>query len=137
MVSKAPLSSDPESSKGVQTPRVDVERFRAELREHGVEEVMGALLSTFVQDAPGRFADLEHAVRGGNAKDIESAAHAFKSGAGTIRATILSDGLGEAEAAGRTGNLESITGLLEQIRGEYLGVVRELEATLSQMPTGG
>jgi HPt (histidine-containing phosphotransfer) domain-containing protein len=137
MLAKPQLSSDPVESNCVQTPRVDVERFRAELREHGVEEVMGALLSTFVQDAPGRFADLEHAVQGGNAKDIESAAHAFKSGAGTIRATVLADGLDEAEAAGRAGKLESITGLLEQIRSEYMGVVRELEATLSQMPTSG
>ena len=65
----------------------------------------------------------------GNAKAVESAAHAFKSGAGTIRATLLADGLGQAEATGRAGNVESMIGLLEQIRREYLAVVRELEAT--------
>jgi HPt (histidine-containing phosphotransfer) domain-containing protein len=104
-------------------------RFRQDLREAGVEDIIAALLDTFVQDAPARFAALEQAVKEGSAKAVESAAHAFKSGAGTIRATILAHALGQAEATGRAGNLESMTGLLEQIRHEYLAVVRELEAT--------
>jgi hypothetical protein len=37
-------------------PRVDVERFRADLREGGVEEMLGILLDTFVQDCPARLA---------------------------------------------------------------------------------
>jgi HPt (histidine-containing phosphotransfer) domain-containing protein len=104
-------------------------RFRADLREAGVEDIIGALLLTFVQDAPARFAALERAVKEGSPKAVESAAHAFKSGAGTIRATVLADGLAQAEATGRAGNLESMTGLLEQIRYEYLAVMSELEAT--------
>jgi HPt (histidine-containing phosphotransfer) domain-containing protein len=100
-----------------------------DLREAGVEEIIGALIQTFVQDAPARFAALEQAVKDGSAKAIESAAHAFKSGAATIRATLLAEGLGKAEATGHTGNLDSMTGLLEQIRHEYLAVVSELNAT--------
>jgi HPt (histidine-containing phosphotransfer) domain-containing protein len=99
-----------------------------DLREAGVEDIIGVLIKTFVQDAPARFAALEQAVKDGSAKAIESAAHAFKSGAGTIRATVLAEGLGKAEATGHAGNLESMTGLLEQIRREYLAVVRELES---------
>ena len=106
-----------------------MERFRTDLREAGVEDIIATLLHTFVQDAPGRFAALEQAVKEGSAKAVESAAHAFKSGAGTIRATVLAEGLAQAEATGRAGNLESMTGLLEQIRHEYLAVVSELEAT--------
>jgi HPt (histidine-containing phosphotransfer) domain-containing protein len=111
------------------SPRVDVERFRADLREGGVEEMLGILLDTFVEDCPGRLAALEQAVGGGDAKMIESAAHAFKSGAGTVRATILAECLRQLEAAGRSGELASVGGLLEQIRTECLAVVRELEAT--------
>jgi HPt (histidine-containing phosphotransfer) domain-containing protein len=81
-----------------------------------------------VQDAPARFAALEQAVKEGSAKAIESAAHAFKSGAGTIRATVLAEGLAQAEATGRAGNLEPMTALLERIRQEYLSVVSELQA---------
>ena len=104
-------------------------RFRTDLREAGVEEIIGTILHTFVEDAPSRFAALEQAVKERNAKEVESAAHAFKSGAGTIRATVLAESLAQAEAVGRAGNLESMTTLLEQIRHEYLAVVSELEAT--------
>jgi HPt (histidine-containing phosphotransfer) domain-containing protein len=111
---------------------VDVERFRAVLREAGIEKMTATLLGTFVEDCPVRFAALEQAVKEGDAKAIESAAHAFKSGAGTIRASVLADSLGEAETAGRAGRLESMTELLEQIRNECLAVMRELEATLGK-----
>jgi HPt (histidine-containing phosphotransfer) domain-containing protein len=89
------------------------------------------LLATFVEDAPARFAALERAVASGDAKAIESAAHAFKSGAGTIHATVLASALAAAEIAARGGNLESITGLFAEIRGEHLAVLLELEATLA------
>ena len=113
-------------------PCVDVERFRADLREGGVEEMLEILLDTFVQDCPGRLAALEQAAREGNPKTIETAAHAFKSGAGTVRASVLADGLREVEAAGRSGNLESVPQLLEQIRAEYVAVLRELKASPRQ-----
>jgi HPt (histidine-containing phosphotransfer) domain-containing protein len=114
------------------TPRVDVERFRADLREGGVEEMLTILLETFVQDCSGRLAALEQAVKDGNPKTIESAAHAFKSGAGTIRATFLADGLRELEAAGRSGNLTRVAGLVEQIRAECEAVLHELETAPRQ-----
>jgi HPt (histidine-containing phosphotransfer) domain-containing protein len=108
-------------------PHVDVERFRADLREGGVEEMLAILLETFVEDCPGRLAALEQAVKDGNPKTIESAAHAFKSGAGTVRATVLADALRELEAAGRSSNLAAVAGLVEHIRTEYVAVLRELE----------
>jgi HPt (histidine-containing phosphotransfer) domain-containing protein len=90
------------------------------------------LLATFVEDAPLRFAALERAVTGGDSKAIESAAHAYKSGAGTIHATVLAMALANAENAARGGRLEAITGLIEQIRDEHHAVLLELEATLAQ-----
>jgi len=89
--------------------------------------MLGILLDAFVQDCPARLATLELAVREGNPKTIESAAHAFKSGAGTVRATVLAEGLRELEAAGRSGNLESVPERLGQIRAECVAVLRELE----------
>jgi HPt (histidine-containing phosphotransfer) domain-containing protein len=112
------------------SPCVDVERFRAELSEAGVDDMLGTLLTTFVEDAPARFAALEQAVQIGDAKAIETAAHAFKSGAGTIHATVLAASLASAENAARGGHLEAITDLIDQIRSEHLAVLRELEAIL-------
>jgi HPt (histidine-containing phosphotransfer) domain-containing protein len=107
---------------------VDVERFRADLREAGVEEMIGTLLDTFVEDAPLRFTTLEKATKSQDAKAVETAAHAFKSGAGTIRATSLAEFLAQVETAARTGRLEIVSDLLEMIRHEYLAVMGELEA---------
>jgi len=130
MLTKPPLHSDLQSARAAHAaPHVDLARFRTDLREAGVEDIIGTLLQTFVEDAPARFAALEQAVKEGNANAVESAAHAFKSGAGTIRATVLADGLAQAEAMGHAGKLESMSALLEQIRHECLAVVRELEAT--------
>jgi len=109
---------------------VDLERFRRDLRKAGVEEMVGTLLKTFMEDCPGRFAALEQAVQQANAKAIESAAHAYKSGAGTIRATLLADALAAIEAAAHAGRLESTGVSLEEIRTEHLAVLRELELLL-------
>jgi HPt (histidine-containing phosphotransfer) domain-containing protein len=89
------------------------------------------LLATFLEDAPARFAALERAVASGDAKAIEVAAHAFKSGAGTIHATVLAAALATAEIAARGGHLETIKGSLAEIRSEHLAVLLELEALLA------
>jgi HPt (histidine-containing phosphotransfer) domain-containing protein len=108
---------------------VDVERLREDLREGGIEEMVGTLLETFVQDCPGRLAALELAVLSGSAEAVRSAAHAFKSGAGTIRATFLADRLQEMEAAGKANELTRTGALMETIRAEHLAVLCELERT--------
>jgi HPt (histidine-containing phosphotransfer) domain-containing protein len=133
MPTNAPRNSAPQTSIVPRaTSSVDVERFRADLREGGVEEMLALLLDTFVHDCPARLEALERAVKDGSAKAIESAAHAFKSGAGTVRATVLADCLREVEAASRGGNLAVVRGLLEHVRTEYLAVLRELETAPRQ-----
>jgi HPt (histidine-containing phosphotransfer) domain-containing protein len=112
-------------------PRVDVERFRAELSEAGVGEMLGPLLATFAEDAVVRFAALEQAAQSSDAKAIEAAAHAYKSGAGTVHASVLAAALANVENAARAGHLETITDLIEQIRGEHHAALRELETILA------
>jgi HPt (histidine-containing phosphotransfer) domain-containing protein len=92
--------------------------------------MLGTLLTTFVEDAPARFAAFDHAVQSGDAKAIETAAHAFKSGAGTIHATVLAAALANAETAARGGNIEAMPDLIEQIRSEHHAVLCELETIL-------
>ena len=130
MLTKPRFNSDSSDSNNAQPqPHVDVELFRADLREAGVEEMIGDLLDTFTQDAPARFAAVEEAARSSDAKAIATAAHAFKSSAATIRASALSEMLYRAEVAGRTNSLDSLGELLEQIRTEHFAVLRELETT--------
>lgn len=122
------LPSDPPGANAdAPSARVDVERFRAELDEAGVGEMLGTLLATFAEDAPSRFASLELAIKNGDARAIEAAAHAFKSGAGTIHATVLASTLASVENAAHGGQLDAITDLIEQIRSEHHAVLRELQ----------
>jgi HPt (histidine-containing phosphotransfer) domain-containing protein len=125
----------PDSVPTVPSSHVDIERFRGDLREAGVEEMTEPLLTTFVSDAATRFSAFEQAVASGDAKAMASAAHAFKSGAATIRATALAEQLAEAEAAGISGKVKGMTAMVEQIRVEYLAVVRDLEALLGGVVT--
>jgi HPt (histidine-containing phosphotransfer) domain-containing protein len=110
------------------SPSIDLALFRADLREAEIEEMVGTLLDTFHQDLPSRLVALEQAVESGDVTTIESAAHAFKSGASTIRATRLADLLKECEHGARTGSPSSSIGLLELVRSECAAVRLELEA---------
>ena len=123
-----PQAETDKSNPASVPPHVDLERFRGDLRDAGVEEMVGTLLQTFIEDCPGRFAALEAAIQRGDSKAIESAAHAFKSGSGTIRATVLAERLGSVESAAHADRLESIAELFEQIRSEHIAVLRELAA---------
>jgi HPt (histidine-containing phosphotransfer) domain-containing protein len=105
---------------------VDLERFRNDLREGGVEEMFGMLLDTFSLDCPARFAALESAIESRDPGAIKSAAHAFKSGAITIRAEMLAGALNRMEEAARSGRLESLADLFEEIRAQKTGVLNTL-----------
>jgi HPt (histidine-containing phosphotransfer) domain-containing protein len=131
-MSTIPPRSEAKSPDGKPSRAVDIEAFRADLREGGVEEMLGVLLTTFMEDAPVRLAALEQALKGENPKDIASAAHAFKSGAGTIRASGLENALRTLEEAGRTNRLESLVPLVEQIRAEYERVLGQLQENASR-----
>jgi HPt (histidine-containing phosphotransfer) domain-containing protein len=113
-------------------PFVDLDRFRADLREGGVEEMLDMLIRTFSEDCPHRFAALEIAIQQGDARAIQSTAHAFKSGAVTIRAEVLAAVLSRVEEAGRTGRLESIPPLLQQIREEHVAVLGQLASMMGE-----
>ncbi|HEX9084230.1 MAG TPA: hypothetical protein VF836_05800, partial [Gemmatimonadaceae bacterium] len=58
LIKPRPPSDSQDSKAAHPSPHVDVERFRADLRAAGVEEMIGTLLETFVEDAPVRFAAL-------------------------------------------------------------------------------
>jgi signal transduction histidine kinase/DNA-binding response OmpR family regulator len=111
---------------------VDLEAFRAGLREAGVEDMAEAVLATFRAEAPGRMANLETAVAAGDAAAAGRAAHAYKSAAGSIRAAVLADLLARTEAAGKSNALATIAELLPRVRQAHEATVNYLAA-----PNGG
>ncbi len=121
--------SGPGPAGGASRPPVDVQGFRLELRDAGVEETLSELMEIFLQDAPRRLAALEEAVRAGDAPAIQRAAHAFKSAAGAIRATALAEALREIEATGRSGDVSDAVLLLERVKREHGAAMTYLEST--------
>lgn len=111
---------------------VDLDGFRRSLRSGGVEEMVGTLLGSFLEDAPHRLAALVDAVENRDAAAIQASAHAYKASAGTIHAAGLLQLLETAEQAGRTGNLESAAEVLGRIREEHQAILTQLAAETSR-----
>jgi len=113
---------------------VDVERLRNELREAGVEEILGLLMETFITDCPQRLAALEIGAAARNIPAIRAAAHAFKSGASTIRATALAVMLSGVETSARADSIASIDTDMAGIRVECASVLSELRHVVASLP---
>jgi PAS domain S-box-containing protein len=101
---------------------VDLDAFRAEMREAGVEEAVDAILDTFVQSAGERITALTAALALGEAEAIKRAAHAFKSSAGTIGAKRLAALLQEFEALAEAGDVARARALAERFAEESAAV---------------
>jgi HPt (histidine-containing phosphotransfer) domain-containing protein len=98
---------------------VDLAAVRAELREAGAEDMLDGLVQAFLQDAPGRVAAIEDAIRAGDCERIRLAAHAYKSSARQLGARALGDALQALEQAGRAGDLPAAGGLFAAVRREH------------------
>jgi len=95
----------PEPLVQSQEAPVDLDAFRREMRDAGVEEAVDAILDTFVQSAGERITALTAALATGEVQAIKRAAHAFKSAAGTIGAKRLAALLQELEAIAEAGDV--------------------------------
>jgi two-component system sensor histidine kinase/response regulator len=107
---------------------VDLEGFRAMMRESGAVDAVDGILDTFLQDADGRLAALAAAVAGGDADGIAKTAHGFKSAAGTIYARGLATLLQQVEAAARRGAIAEARAGLERVRAAAAAVVDSIRA---------
>ena len=102
---------------------VDIESFRAVMREAGIEEVVDATLEIYQSEAPGIFGALNQAVESGDADGIQAQAHGLKSSSGNIRATRLAGLLQQLESLGRDGDVPAAEGLFPDVVREYHAVM--------------
>jgi CheY-like chemotaxis protein len=109
-------ASDIEEPSEPPSRPIDIAAFRAQLREAGIEDALGALLEAFAADAPGRLEAVEKACREGDAAAIASSAHAFKSAAGAVSAKPLAELLRRTELAGREGDVTEARAIVPSIR---------------------
>jgi PAS domain S-box-containing protein len=102
---------------------VDLEGFRAMMRESGAVDAVDGILDTFLRDTEGRLAALARALAAGDADAVAQAAHAFKSAAGSIYARGLATLLQQVEAAARRGAVDEAGAAFERARSEATAVV--------------
>jgi CheY-like chemotaxis protein len=110
-------------AEGAETHPVDIESFRATMREVGIEEIVDSTLALFQSEAPGMFGALEQAIGSGDADGIRRHAHGLKSSSGNIRATRLAGLLRQLESLGREGDVSGADGLFPDVEREYHAVM--------------
>ena len=101
---------------------VDLDTFRRDMREAGVEEAVDAILDTFVESAGERIGALTTALASGEAQAIKRAAHVFKSSAGTIGAKRLAALLQQLEVLAEAGDVAQARALSERFAQESAAV---------------
>jgi CheY-like chemotaxis protein/HPt (histidine-containing phosphotransfer) domain-containing protein len=130
----APPSSEiPEpAAAGPAVSALDLDGFRATMREAGAEDAVESILLTFIATSPERMTALEHAAAAGDAHALERAAHAFKSAAATIGAKPLAAVLADLEQRGRSGQLDGVAADIRRAREANTAVVTELQKATGQ-----
>jgi PAS domain S-box-containing protein len=109
---------------------VDLTGFREIMREAGAAEEAENLLAMFLADAPSRMKAIEQAAGTDDPGEVSQAAHAYKSAAGSIKATRLYELLQDLESAGREGDGVRLSALLSEVQAEHGAVVGFLQAVL-------
>ena len=113
----------------------DIAGFRATMRQAGAEGAVDGILDLFIADAPQRRANLAAALDSGRATDIQSAAHVFKSAAGTIGARSLATVLLTIELAGMEGRVDDARSLAGGMENESDAVVAYLRGLRAETLT--
>jgi PAS domain S-box-containing protein len=112
---------------------VDLDGLRAELRDAGAEDALGAVLSVFVGDAPNRISVIIDAVASHDRERIARAAHAYKSSAGTIRALELAALLQKMEHGAKNGlGMPEMMDLRDRIIASHDTVMARLRSWLEE-----
>jgi HPt (histidine-containing phosphotransfer) domain-containing protein len=105
---------------------IDLETFRAVMREAGIEEEVDSTLAIYLTEAPAAFARLEAAVENRDIDAAASAAHALKSASSNVWATGLVALLEPLEKAAREGDVERVEALVAKVRPLFAAAIDQV-----------
>jgi len=91
------------------------------------EDFVGELIDTFLEEAPGIFAEMRQALSAGDADSFRRAAHSLKTNAATFGATELAEKAKELEYMARENDL-NIENKLDLLGEVYKQAADELES---------
>jgi hypothetical protein len=90
------------------------------------EELMPAVVATFVEETEQRLDAIERAVEAGDAQQAGGEAHALKGSAATFGARALRDSAFAVEQAGRAGDGDAIRAELDRLRSRSAAAIAAL-----------
>lgn len=112
-----PGTSGPASSGGV---LLDPAAF-VRLREWGGDELLHKMIDLFLENAPGRMAQIRAGMEGGDASEVEAGSHALKSSAGNLGAESLRRSAAALEAAteAEDARVDAVVDLFEDLEQRF------------------
>ncbi len=97
------------------------------LRAWGGDELLGKIVSLFLEHAPTRLAEVETGLAEGDLERVERGAHALKSSAANLGGTALQQVCTRLEAAAEAGNEAEVAALAPDFRRSFHQTVAALE----------
>lgn len=95
--------------------------------------LIAELLSTYLEDAPGRVDKMQQAVSDADSEALSDAAHALKSASANLGAKKLSELCAEAEALGRSGTMTGAPELISKISQAYETISTIFEVRIEEL----
>lgn len=93
--------------------------------------ILAEVFNSYLEDAPQRLQAIQDAITNQDALMLQKSAHALKSLSVTVGAVYLAELAGELEVKGRTGSLNYVQSLMEQLTQEYENVKVALQQELT------
>ncbi len=107
-------------------PPVDLDGFRAAMRDVGADEIVEQILTVYVEEAKKLFSSLSAAVSSGDVETIRASAPTLKSSSDNIWASDLAGLLQHLEIAAQEGDLSGAIQLFDRVRPMYEAVIAYL-----------
>lgn len=101
-------------------------------RVGGDEELLAEVAQLFIEDYPNSVGEIEEALRTGDAKKLERAAHSLKGAASNFGADVVVKSALALEVAGRSGNLASAPAEYGALSAALKNLHRDLEIISSR-----
>jgi HPt (histidine-containing phosphotransfer) domain-containing protein len=95
-----------------------------------LEDDFNLLVETYISDTDGRISRLEQGIADQDAEMIKTVAHSIKGSSSNLFANVLTALCQKVEDKGRSGALEGLDPLFEEIKTEYQHVRDELSQLL-------
>ena len=116
------------SARDVLDPDV-VESLR-QLTPPGEPDVLGEILSLFLDEVPKKIVTLRSAVTSGDAVNVQRTAHSLKGSSGNIGARAMYDVCRQLDDQAKSGELARLQALVDALHAEYHKVEVEIRRLL-------